>query len=117
MMKIRSMAIIATALVACLMGCALPKHEMRQAFQESLDATMGRTLDELKQHPSRAFIGKREPAEVRRLENGNVLHMYSNYWGQYGIEREECAVFLEFTPDTMRVVRATAEGDGCYRAY
>jgi hypothetical protein len=116
-MMIRDMAVTATILLACLVGCALPKHEMQLAFREDLQLTVGRTLDELKHHPSVAFIGSREPTEVRHLENGNVLHVYGNYWGQYGIEREECMVFLEFAPDTMRVVKATAESDGCYRAY
>jgi hypothetical protein len=116
-MMIRSIIMAVMALLVCLPSCALPKHKMREAFGESLHSSVGRTLDDLKHHPSRAFIGTREPTEVHHLENGNVLHVYGDYWGQYGIEREECTVVLEFAPDTMRVVKATAEGDGCYRAY
>lgn len=114
------MAAVVTVFLVCLPGCALPKNEMRKAFDESLQATIGRTLNELKNHPSRAFVGKREPTEVRRLVSGNLLHVYHDYWGQYGIKREMCTVFLEFSADTagdLRVVRSTSEGDGCYRAY
>ncbi len=116
-MMIREMAVATTVLLACLLGCALPKHEMQQAFREDLQLRVGRSLDELQHHPSLAFIGRREPTEVRHLENGNLLHVYGDYWGHYGIERGMCTVFLEFAPDTMRVVKATAQGDGCYRAY
>ena len=116
-MAIKGVAILGVIQLSCLLGCALPEREMRQAFQESLSATVGRTLGELKQHPSRAFIGQREPTEVRALPNGNNLHVYGDYWGQYGIEREACAVYLEVVPDTTTVVSASAEGNGCYRAY
>ena len=90
---------------------------MEQAFNEDLRLTVGRSLDELKNHPSVAFIGERKPTETHVLDNGNVLHVYGDYWGQYGIEREECTVFLEFDADTMTVVNASADGPGCYRAY
>jgi len=104
-------------MVTILSACALPKHEMRQAFSESLQSTVGHTLDYLKNHPSRAFIGSRKPTEIKPLENGNTLYVYGNYWAQYKIAREPCVVSLEIEESTMKVVNATANGEGCYRAY
>ncbi|MEE9342487.1 MAG: hypothetical protein V3V12_02495 [Gammaproteobacteria bacterium] len=99
------------------MACALPMHEMQEAFKESLQNTMGRTLESLKYHPGLAFIGNREPSEVRRLGNGNILQVYRDYWGQIGIDRGMCRVVLEFDSNIMTVVKVYAEGPGCYAAY
>lgn len=116
-MMIRSNFMTILALMACLPACALPKHEMQEAFKESLQNTMGRTLESLKHDPGRAFIGNRQPSDVRRLRSGNILQVYRDYWGQIGIDREMCTVFLEFDSNIMTVVKAYAEGPGCYAAY
>jgi hypothetical protein len=52
------------------------------------------------------------------MVNGNLLHVCTDY-KKYKVDdgHHACTVYLEFAPDTMRVVKATAEGDGCYRAY
>jgi hypothetical protein len=103
--------------IIMLGACSLPMHKMREAFSESLKNTNGQTLNDLKYHPGRAFVGSREPTQVRSLSNGNTLHIYDNYWAQYGIDREPCVVFLEFESKEMRVVNASSEGEGCYAAY
>ena len=92
-------------------------HEMQEAFRESFQNTIGLTLESLKYDPGKAFIGNQEPDDVSRLGNGRLLHVYNDYWGGGGIKREMCTVFLEFDSNTMTVVKAHAEGPGCYAAY
>jgi len=104
------------AVLFVLPGCALPMHKMQDAFLESLQNTVGRSHEELTCCKGR-FLYERELSETRTLANGNELFIYSDYWGSQVRRRDVCDVFLEFDPDTMRVVRATAEGGGCHRAY
>jgi hypothetical protein len=99
-----------------LLGCALPMHKMQEAFRESLQNTVGRSYDELTCCKGR-FLYERNLSETRTLANGNELFVYSDYWGSQVKRSGVCDVFLEFDPETMRVVTATAEGGGCYRAY
>lgn len=108
---------IALVTLLSMVACALPKHEMREAFNESLHNAKGRTLKSLRYDQARAFIGSREPSEVRRLGNGNIVHVYHDFWAQIGVDREECTVFLELDSSSMTVVKAYAEGRGCYAAY
>jgi hypothetical protein len=106
------------ALLALLAGCPLPMHKMEAVFAESLQNTVGQSLEDLTADPNR-FIGERRPTEIRELAHGNLVFVYGDYWGQHGMDRRGgvCDVFLEFDPETMRVVGARAEGGGCYRAY
>jgi hypothetical protein len=110
----------ATILLALLIaGCPLPMHKMREAFAESLNKTTGQSLDELTCCPGR-FLYRREPSETKAMANGNMLYVYGDYWGPNVKRIGTCDVFLEFAPDAaggLQVVKATAEGDGCYRAY
>lgn len=103
--------------ILLIAGCSLSMNRMQEVFAEDLRLTVGRSLEELQYHETAAFIGKRKPTDRKRMDNGNLLLVYGDYWGQYGIKREACTVFLEFDSVTMRVVKATAEGDGCYSAY
>lgn len=90
-----------------IVACALPMHKMQDAFKQSLENTVGRTLESLKYEQGRRFIDERDPSEVQYLNNGNILHVYRDYWGysrHLGMDREGCTVFLEFDSDTMTVV-------------
>jgi hypothetical protein len=102
--------------LSVLLGCSLPMHKMQDAFLESLGNTVGRTYEELTCCKGR-FLYERGLTNTRALANGNELFIYLDYWGSNVQRRGVCDVFLEFDPETMRVVRATAEGGGCYRAY
>lgn len=99
-----------------LLACALPMHKMQQAFVESLGKTVGRTHDELTCCPGRFLYGL-EPTETKYKDNGNLLREYIDFWGPHVKRMGTCNIFLEFDSDTMRVVEASAEGPGCYRAY
>jgi hypothetical protein len=105
-------------LLGLVAGCPLPMQKMQDVFAASLQNTVGQSLDDLTADPNR-FIGERQPTEIRNLAQGHLVLVYRDYWGQYGMDRRGglCDVFLELDPETMRVLRATAEGGGCYRAY
>lgn len=106
------------SVLAFIVGCPLPLHRMQEAFAESLEKTVGRTIDELTNHPNR-FIGTRTPTEITHTADGLLLYLYADYWGSYGMSRNggACDVYLEIDPDSMKVVSARAVGGGCYRPY
>jgi len=91
--------------------------KMKLAFQDSVQETVGRNIKELKFSRTHAFIGKRIPEEIRMLPNGNQLHVYDYWKGINIVVNDKCAVFLEFDKETMNVVSARSEGQGCYTAY
>lgn len=109
--------IVATVLMLLVIGCTLPMHKMQASFNESVQATVGHALDQLKDKHSYNFVGEMEPSEIHQLEEKTILYVYRDYWRKQGIERESCDVFLEFDEYTMKVVRAYSTGKGCYRAY
>ena len=89
---------------------------MRQRFQIDVQHSVGFTLEQLQAPASGfAFIGTREPAEVKYLGNGNVAYVYRNYWG--AIQRGPCDVTLEVDPHNRAVVGAHSAGDGCFMPY
>lgn len=111
---------IVLALTTSITGCSLPMHRMQEVFAEDVRLTVGRTLEELTCCSGRFLYG-RQPVETKQLEDRHLLHVYAHY-KRYQVEGHyrTCDVALEFAPDaagTLRVVKATAEGDGCYRAY
>lgn len=98
-------------------SCSLSMKKMILVFDSWVAETVGRNLDELKYSKTQAFIGKREPIEIRELETGNLLYVY-DYWKGTAIKRDgDCKVFLEFDLETMIVLAARSEGKGCYTAY
>lgn len=105
------------ALVFVNSSCSLPMKKMILVFDSWVAETVGRNLNELKYSKTQAFIGKREPIEIRELESGNLLHVY-DYWRGTAVKRGgDCKVFLEFDSKTMIVLAARSEGKGCYTAY
>ena len=98
-------------------SCSLPMEKMRHVFDDWVQETLGRNIDELKYSETQAFIGKRVPYETKIKENGNLLYVY-DYWEGTSAKRDgRCEVSLEFNPETMVVVRASSIGKGCYTAY
>lgn len=90
---------------------------MRSAFDEQVQETEGRHIDELRYSETQAFIGDRSPEETVILENGNLLHVYDYWKGTSAKRKGRCEVFLEVDSKTRIVVRAYSEGKGCYTAY
>lgn len=101
-----------------LYACSLSMNmeDMRRVFQDDVQESVGLTHAQLTKDEFH-FIGKRQPTETKRLDNGNILYVYGEYWLQYEIQRTPCDVYLEVNPDTDIVVNAFSRGSGCYRPY
>lgn len=106
-------------LLACFgsFSCSFPMVKMESKFENSVAKTVGRSFNELRNSKTQAFIGKREPIEIKNLESGNLLYVY-DYWKGTAMKRDgTCRVYLEFDCKTMLVLKASSEGKGCYTAY
>jgi len=114
--NLRSIVIFGLAIVL-LSSCALNMEKMRNVFQESVQRTIGNSLDSLKHSPTQAFIGVREPIEIVSQDDGRILHVY-DYWKDTAMKRDgQCKVFLYFSSRNDIVTEARSEGTGCYTAY
>lgn len=113
--------VILFILLACFgsSSCSLsrPMTKMKSTFDSSVARTVGRNLDELKHSKTLAFVGEREPVEIRYLDSGNLLHVYDYWKGTAMIRDGACLVYLEFEVKTMIVLSAKSEGQGCYTNY
>jgi len=108
---------------------------MRDRFQEDVKSSIGKDFESTKLYPCRyalaskpneviidlsknchGLIGLRRPTEERRLDNGNTLYVYGQYWLQYQIKRTPCDIFLEVDQKNV-VANAYSVGDGCYMPY
>lgn len=110
--------VILIAIFWPLSGCSasMTVEDMTRVFQDDLNHAVGFTHEQLK-HGKFQIIGSRNATEQRRLENGNMLYVYGDYWVQYEIPRTPCDVYIEVDPETDDVVNAYAKGSGCYRPY
>lgn len=109
--------VVAISLVSQISGCHLSMERMRDLFEEEVRSTVGHTLGDLQQPDH--FLGARHPTNVARSEGGDLLYVYGRFWDGYSMrsETEPCVVTLEISSTTNRVIRASAEGNGCYTAY
>lgn len=104
-----------------VIACASePVTQMRAVFAQDLQNAVGESLlNESNPNRVRDLIQERKPTEVKRFQNGNLLHVYKDYWGgaYAGAVTQICDVYIEFESETMRVINAYSNGEGCYRAY
>ena len=135
-MALRALAL--TALLFSLCGCVTTKSGMYRVFQEDVSSLMGTQYEEAFiqygcpiKHPlsseldlskcekiNHGFLSPRGGAEIQKLDNGNVLHLYADYWLHKGMEsRGKCSVFIELNEASNVIVNAWSKGDGCYSAY
>ena len=114
--NLRSIAIVALPIMF-LSSCALNMEKARNVFQESVQRTVGNSLDYLRHSPAQAFIGVREPIETVGQDDGGILYVY-DYWKDTAMKRDgQCKVFLYFGSQNDIVIKARSEGPGCYTAY
>ena len=114
--NLRSIAILVLSILL-IPSCALNMDKMRDVFQESVQGTVGNSLEYLKHSPTRAFIGVREAIEIVSLDDGRLIHVY-DYWKGTAMKRNgQCKVFLYFNEQENIVMEARSEGPGCYTAY
>ncbi|MCP4551054.1 MAG: hypothetical protein GY834_03195 [Bacteroidetes bacterium] len=100
-----------------LVSCALDTGRMKSTFNQALQKTIGRSLDELKNSPTQAFIGKRNPERISQVSDNRILHIYDYWKGTKMVRDGNCKVYLYFKISTMVVTKAKSEGKGCYTAY
>lgn len=115
MKRMRKFLVIAISFT--LFSCALNMEKMKETFSEHLQSTAGRSYAELKNSPTRAFIGKREPESVSEISKNQVLHVYDYWKGTNAVRDGGCKVYLYFEKNSMVVTDAKSEGPGCYTAY
>src|SRR5690625_331090 len=111
--------VLVCLLLACLgsSSCSFLTAKKEWKVENSDVKSDGRSFNELRNSKTQAFIGKREPIEIKNLESGNLLYVY-DYWKGTAMKRDgTCRVYLEFDCKTMLVLKASSEGKGCYTAY
>lgn len=108
-------ALIVVALCLGLVGaCAPTLEEMRASFYESyIEDSIGRPLETLSSFGGHNGEG-RYPTAKHKLDNGNTLYEYGQFWRQIGLERGPCTLYLEVNPKTGVVVDGHTEGGGCF---
>ncbi len=110
-----AIVVLLCAISVATAGCAITKERMTKAFANDLRRSLGLTLPDLQAGGSWPVISSRTPSHIETLSNGNVLYIYDPFWGPNTKRSGPCVVSFEFESKEMRVLTATAEGDGCYR--
>lgn len=108
---LRGLMLIVAALLAA--SCTPTRSQMQTRFDYSVQSCLGKSYAD-PSTPQRC-TGTRPPDEVITLPSGNRVLVFHDYWGMYGIRREQCELRLELDGDKVMAVRH--EGPGCYMPY
>src|SRR5690625_7921997 len=106
-------------LLACFgsSSCSFPMVKMESKFENSVAKTVGRSFNELRNSKTQAFIGKREPIDIKNRESGKLQYVY-DYWKGTAMKRNStCRVYIEFDCRTILLLYANLEGKGSYCVY
>jgi hypothetical protein len=99
-----------------LAGCVTTEGAYRM-FSEDLRQEVGHPFS----HAIRFLNGwlkEQAPMEVAALQNGNELRtlFYGRTSGRWSSEIQPCTVAIEVST-TQQIVKANAQGQGCWRSY
>lgn len=109
----RILCLIVAGLSMMAASCTPTRSQMQNRFDYSVQSCVGKSYSD-PSTPQRC-TGTRRPDEVIELASGNRRFVFHDYWGMYGIRREQCRLSLELDGD--KVVAVSHEGLGCYMPY
>ena len=119
-MKFKAFNFLIIFSVAALYGCAT-KAGAFKIYQQELEALEGKSFDGSYVWYV-GYLGKVEPTEVKRLDNGNEIRIYEFTQNRLSLLTwnrtiETCKVYVDLDVKTGLINSASSRGIGCYRPY
>lgn len=101
-----------SAVSVLLIASCIPSMTMEEHFRQMyVEQSIGFTIEDLTRYEF-SGISTREPSQVRRLSNGDIMYVFHDFFSD-----RPCTLYLRVNSATKKVTDGHSEGKGCYQPF